>query len=207
MTGSSNEPAGKRMKLYLKAGKPPEDRNMDLGNWLAVAEQRCQRSRKLKRTLENEREMSWRRWEWGQETEDIRMFEVKAPWYYMMMDMSRPGPEELRTMEKHLEDMMGLNNPGRRAGMLMVLIVMDPRRIMVYCLMVDVSRPTTEFWRKMKMLKDRPMMNRRWRIERRKSWKDISAWPVCQRGGLGWKERETVLQSGGEGKDWERGMI
>ena len=54
---STTEPACKRMKLYLKAGNPPEDRNMDLGDWLAVAEQRCQRSGDLKRRLENEREM------------------------------------------------------------------------------------------------------------------------------------------------------
>ena len=59
--------------------------------------------------------------------------------------------------------MMGLYNPGRPAGMMMVtvLFVMAPRRTMVYYVMVDVSRPTTELWRKMEMLEDRPMMKRR----------------------------------------------
>ena len=57
--------------------------------------------------------------------------------------------------------MMGLYNPGMQAGMMMVLIVMATRMIMVYYVMVDMSRPTTELWRKMEMLEDRPMMKRR----------------------------------------------
>jgi hypothetical protein len=54
---STNEPLGKRLKMYLKVGNPPEDSDMNLGVWLALAEQRCQRLGNLKSRMDNERKV------------------------------------------------------------------------------------------------------------------------------------------------------
>ena len=45
------DPASKRMKTFLQAGKPPGDPDLDLENWLEKAEARCQRAGDLKRRL------------------------------------------------------------------------------------------------------------------------------------------------------------
>ena len=48
------EPMRKRMKVFLKAGNPP-DQDLDLSRWLEVAEKRCNRAGELKSRLEKER--------------------------------------------------------------------------------------------------------------------------------------------------------
>ena len=51
------DPANKRMKTFLQAGKPPGDTDLDLGNWLEKAEARCQRAGDLKKKLMEEKAM------------------------------------------------------------------------------------------------------------------------------------------------------
>ena len=49
------EPLMKRMKLFLKAGNPPYQDDLDLETWLRKAEERCHRVGNLKTKLENEK--------------------------------------------------------------------------------------------------------------------------------------------------------
>ena len=49
------EPMKKRIKLFLKAGNPADQDDLDLGTWLKKAEERCLRAGNLKTRLENEK--------------------------------------------------------------------------------------------------------------------------------------------------------
>ena len=39
----TEEPTGKRIKLFLEAGNPPDSDELDMGTWLEKAEDRCKR--------------------------------------------------------------------------------------------------------------------------------------------------------------------
>ena len=49
------EPLKKTMKLFVKAGNPPVQDDLDLETWLRKAEESCQRAGNLKTRLENEK--------------------------------------------------------------------------------------------------------------------------------------------------------
>ena len=49
------EPLQKRMKLFLEAGNPPDQDELDVGTWLRKAEERCLRVGNLRTRLEREK--------------------------------------------------------------------------------------------------------------------------------------------------------
>ena len=58
---STDEPSRKRMKLFPKAGNPPDSDDLDLGTWIGNAEERCNRVGELKTRMENEKKsiLAW----------------------------------------------------------------------------------------------------------------------------------------------------
>ena len=54
------EPLRKKMKVFLKAGYPP-DQDLHLSNWLKRAEERCKRDGDLKVKLEKEKKKERKR--------------------------------------------------------------------------------------------------------------------------------------------------
>ena len=57
----TEEPTGKRIKLFLEAGNPPDSDELDMGTWLKKAEERCRRVGELRAKLaeEKQRILDW----------------------------------------------------------------------------------------------------------------------------------------------------
>ena len=57
----TDEPLRKRIKLFPKAGNPPDSDDLDLGTWIRNAEERCNRVGGLKTRMENEKKriLAW----------------------------------------------------------------------------------------------------------------------------------------------------
>ena len=66
---STDEPSRKRIKLFPKAGNPPDSDDLDLGTWIGNAEERCNRVGELKTRMENEKK-SILAWMEGKRKED-----------------------------------------------------------------------------------------------------------------------------------------
>ena len=57
----TDEPTGKRMKLFLEAGNPPDSDDLDMADWLEKDEERCRRVIELKARLaeDKQRVLDW----------------------------------------------------------------------------------------------------------------------------------------------------
>ena len=57
----TDEPTGKRMKLFLEAGNPPDSDDLDMADWLEKDEERCRRVNELKARLaeDKQRVLDW----------------------------------------------------------------------------------------------------------------------------------------------------